>query len=54
VGRRERIGDDILALSNAIARPTRRRDGGNTSHAFKFTAPVGRFVHVVIRPMSRG
>jgi hypothetical protein len=51
----ERIGDDILALSSAIATTyVPSGDGGNTSHAFRFTAPVGRFVHVVVQADVEG
>ena len=51
----ERIGDDILALSSAIATTyVPSGDGGNTSHALRFTAPVGRFVHVAVQADVEG
>ncbi len=43
------VGKDILALSQALPLAyVPSEEGGNTSHGFKFLAPVGRFVYVVV------
>ncbi len=44
------IGSDILGKSDALAISYVPSDeGGNTSHGFKFRAPVGRYLHVTVK-----
>jgi alpha-2-macroglobulin len=43
------VGQDILAKSDAVSVSYVPLDeGGNTSHGFKFLAPVGRYLHVTV------
>ncbi len=49
------IGADILGKSNPLAISYVPSDeGGNTSHGFKFRAPVGRYLHVTVKDGVQG
>lgn len=49
------VGEDILAGSEHVALSyLASDDGGATSHGFKFNAPVGRYVHVLVRDNVQG
>jgi hypothetical protein len=49
------IGQDILARSTPVAITyVPSDDNGGTSHGFKFRAPVGRFLHVVVKDGVQG
>ena len=49
------IGEDILAKSETVAVTYVPSDeGGDTSHGFRFRAPVGRFVHVLVNQDVQG
>jgi alpha-2-macroglobulin len=51
----EEIGDDILATSEPVKIDyVPPEEGGNTSHGFKFLAPVGRWMHVVVNDGVQG
>ena len=44
-----RIGKEILALSKPVALSyVSSEQGGDTAHGFKFLAPVGRYIYVVV------
>ena len=43
------VGKDILALSQPVLLSyVSSEEGGDTSHGFKFKAPVGRYIYVVV------
>ncbi len=49
------IGQDILARSTPVALTyVPSDDNGGTSHGFKFRAPIGRFLHVVVKDGVQG
>jgi uncharacterized protein YfaS (alpha-2-macroglobulin family) len=49
------IGNDILATSEPLTVSyVPSEEGGNTSHGFKFLAPVGRYLHVTIKDGVEG
>ena len=49
------IGDDILNASEPVKLTyVPSEDGANTSHGFKFLAPVGRWLHVVVNDNVEG
>ncbi len=49
------IGADILGKSDPLAISYVPSDeGGNTSHGFKFRAPVGRYLHVTVKDGVQG
>ncbi len=49
------IGEDILATSESVnVSYVPSDEGGNTSHGFKFTAPVGRYVYVTVKDNVQG
>ena len=49
------IGQDILATSdNVPVTYVPSDEGGETSHGFKFRAPVGRYLHVVVKDGVQG
>ena len=51
----EEIGADILATSEPLAiNYVPSEEGGNTSHGFKFLAPVGRYLHVTVKDGVQG
>jgi uncharacterized protein YfaS (alpha-2-macroglobulin family) len=51
----EEIGRDILDRSTAVpVGYIPSEDGGGTSHGFKFKAPVGRYLHVVVKEGVQG
>src|SRR5207244_1586920 len=51
----EAIGEDILATTDAVpVTYVPSEDGGDTTHAFKFRAPVGRYLHVEIHDGVQG
>jgi uncharacterized protein YfaS (alpha-2-macroglobulin family) len=48
--RGQEIGQDILSKSDAVnVSYVPSDEGGNTSHGFKFLAPVGRYLHVTVK-----
>ena len=52
---RAEIGADILARSEPVTISYVPSDeGGNTSHGFKFRAPVGRYLHVTVKDGVQG
>ena len=54
-GNPEEIGAEILAASEPVSLTYVAADeGGDTSHGFKFRAPVGRFLHVTVRDGVQG
>jgi len=49
------IGSDILGRSDPLTISYVPSDeGGNTSHGFKFRAPVGRYLHVMVKDGVQG
>ena len=49
------IGGDILGKSDSLPLSYVPSDeGGNTSHGFKFRAPVGRYLHVTVKDGVQG
>ena len=49
------VGDDILSTSDNVTMTyLASDDGGAMSHGFKFSAPVGRYVHVLVRDNVQG
>ena len=49
------VGADILATSDPLTTNYVPSDeGGNTSHGFKFRAPVGRYLHVTVKDGVQG
>jgi hypothetical protein len=48
------IGEDILASSQAVTLSVASDEGGDTSHGFKFRAPVGRALYVLVADGVRG
>ena len=49
------IGADVLATSDPLTISYVPSDeGGNTSHGFKFLAPVGRYLHVTVKDGVQG
>ena len=49
------IGADILSASDPVALSyVASDDNANTSHGFKFRAPVGRYVHVTVKDGVQG
>ncbi len=51
----EEIGNDILGGCPAVGvNYVPSEEGGDTSHGFKFTAPVGRYLYVVVKPEVQG
>jgi uncharacterized protein YfaS (alpha-2-macroglobulin family) len=51
----EGIGEDILrASSNVTVTYVPADEGGNTAHGFRFRAPVGRYLHVLVRDNVEG
>jgi alpha-2-macroglobulin len=49
------IGAEILSKSDSLAISYVPSDeGGNTSHGFKFRAPVGRYLHVTVKDGVQG
>jgi uncharacterized protein YfaS (alpha-2-macroglobulin family) len=51
----EEIGNDILPNCEAVPLTyVPSEDGGNTSHGFKFRAPVGRYLYVAVRDGIEG
>ena len=49
------IGEDILSASDPVRLTYVPSDeGGETSHGFRFRAPVGRFLHVVVKDGVQG
>ena len=52
--RTREIGEDILAKSETVPVTYVPSDeGGDTSHGFRFRAPVGRYVHVLVKRTCR-
>ena len=44
------VGEDVLAKSDSVPVSYVPSDeGGDTSHGFKFRAPVGRYIHVLVK-----
>jgi len=51
----EEIGEDIIATSQAVpASYVPADEGSETSHGFKFKAPVGRFLRVLVKDNVQG
>ncbi len=49
------IGNDILATCKQVGVSYVPSDeGGNTSHGFRFKAPVGRYLYVLVKPEVQG
>ncbi len=49
------VGQDILATSDAVpVTYVPSEEGGETSHGFRFRAPVGRYLHVVVKDGVQG
>jgi hypothetical protein len=49
------IGEDVLAKSeNVSVEYVPSDEGGNLSHGFRFRAPVGRYLHVVVQQDVQG
>jgi uncharacterized protein YfaS (alpha-2-macroglobulin family) len=49
------IGSDILAMSDPVSMSyVPSEEGGDTSHAFKFLAPVGRYLYVTVKDGVQG
>ena len=54
-GNPEEIGAEILARSEPVSLAYVAADeGGDTSHGFRFRAPVGRFLHVTVKDGVQG
>ena len=54
-GEEEQIGADILQTSEPVNLTYVASDeGADTSHGFKFRAPVGRYLHVTVKPGVQG
>jgi uncharacterized protein YfaS (alpha-2-macroglobulin family) len=49
------VGTDILGTSQEVkVSYVPAEEGGDTSHGFKFTAPVGRYLHVLVKDNVQG
>jgi uncharacterized protein YfaS (alpha-2-macroglobulin family) len=53
--RNDEIGEDIVAVAEPLTLVyVPSQEGGNTTHGFRFNAPVGRYVYVAVRDGIQG
>jgi uncharacterized protein YfaS (alpha-2-macroglobulin family) len=51
----DEIGNDILGTSDPVSIAyVPSEEGGNTAHGFKFLAPAGRYLHIVVKDGVQG